>query len=120
MLIVFGGLPGTGKTTLSRLVAQDLSATWLRIDVIEVAMWRSGIAREEPTGLAAYVVANALADAQLGLGATVVIDAVNPVEEALGLGATWPRAMEYASASARSCAPTEVSTVAGSRNAIRT
>ena len=36
MLIVFGGLPGTGKTTLSRLVAQDLSATWLRIDVIEV------------------------------------------------------------------------------------
>ena len=44
MLIVFGGLPGTGKTTLSRLVAQDLSATWLRIDVIEVAMWRSGIA----------------------------------------------------------------------------
>jgi predicted kinase len=45
-------------------------------------MWRSGIAREEPTGLAAYVVASALADGQLGLGATVVVDAVNPVEEA--------------------------------------
>jgi len=82
MLIVFGGLPATGKTTLSRLVAQDLPATWLRIDMIEAAMWRSGIAREEPTGLAAYVVANALADAQLSLGATVVVDAVNPVEEA--------------------------------------
>jgi len=82
MLIVFGGLPATGKTTLSRLVAQDLPATWLRIDMIEAAMWQSGIAREEPTGLAAYVVANALADAQLSLGATVVVDAVNPVEEA--------------------------------------
>ena len=67
---------------MSRLVAQDLPATWLRIDLIEAAMWRSGIAREEPTGLAAYVVANALADAQLSLGATVVVDAVNPVEEA--------------------------------------
>lgn len=82
MLIVFGGLPATGKTTVSRLVAQDLQATWLRIDMIEAAMWRSGIARHEPTGLAAYVVANALADAQLSLGANVVVDAVNPVEEA--------------------------------------
>jgi len=82
VLIVFGGLPATGKTTLSRLIAQDLSATWLRIDMIEAAMWRSGIAREEPTGLAAYVVANALVDAQLNLGATVVVDAVNPVEQA--------------------------------------
>src|SRR5262245_51752649 len=82
VLIVFGGLPATGKTTLSRLVAQDLSATCLRIDMIEAAMWRSGIAPEQPTGLAAYVVANALADAQLSLGGTVVVDAVNPVEEA--------------------------------------
>jgi predicted kinase len=82
VLIVFGGLPATGKTTLSRLVAQDLSATWLRIDAIEAAMLRSGIAREEPTGLAAYVVANVIAGAQLSLRTTVVVDAVNPVEEA--------------------------------------
>jgi predicted kinase len=78
----FRRLASNRQTTLSRLVAQDLPATWLRIDMIEAAMWRSGIAREEPTGLAAYVVANALADAQLSLGATVVVDAVNPVEEA--------------------------------------
>ncbi len=35
MLIVFGGLPGTGKTTLARAFAQRRRATYLRIDTIE-------------------------------------------------------------------------------------
>lgn len=82
MLIVFGGMPGAGKTTLSRAVAQRLGAAWLRIDAIEAAMWQAGIEREQPTGLSAYVVAHAVADAQLDLGASVVVDAVNPVAEA--------------------------------------
>jgi predicted kinase len=81
MLIVFGGLPGTGKSTLSRELARRLGAAWLRIDAIEAAMWRAGFAPAE-TGLAAYVLAHAIADAQLGLGLTVVADAVNPVEAA--------------------------------------
>jgi predicted kinase len=38
MLIVFGGLPGTGKTTLARAFAQRRRATYLRIDTIEQAL----------------------------------------------------------------------------------
>jgi predicted kinase len=60
----------------------QLGAAWLRIDAIEAAMWRAGIEREQPTGLAAYVVAHAVAEAHLDLGSTVVVDAVNPVAEA--------------------------------------
>lgn len=82
MLIVFSGLPGSGKTTLSRPVAAALGATWLRVDAIESAMWRAGVDSAQPTGYAAYVVAYALADAHLGMGATVVVDAVNAVEPA--------------------------------------
>lgn len=82
MLVVFGGLPGVGKTRLSRPLARRIGATLLRVDALEAAMWRAGIGRDQPTGLAAYVVANALADAQLGLGLPVVVDAVNPVEQA--------------------------------------
>lgn len=82
MLVVFGGLPGTGKTTLAQRVAARLQATYVRIDAIEAALWRAGIPRGEPTGLAAYVAAEAVAEGSLGAGATVVVDAVNPVEAA--------------------------------------
>jgi predicted kinase len=82
MLIVFGGLPGTGKTTLSRALAQELHAAWLRVDLIEAATWRAGVAQDQPTGLAAYSVAFALAEVHLDMGTPAVVDAVNPVDEA--------------------------------------
>ena len=45
-------------------------------------MWEAGIPRDQPTGLAAYLVARAGANACLRAGADVVIDACNPVEPA--------------------------------------
>ncbi len=44
-------------------------------------MWRSGLA-EAQTGIAAYHIAETLADENLRLGHSVIIDAVNPVEAA--------------------------------------
>lgn len=82
MLIVFGGRPGSGKTTLSRAIAQELHAIWLRVDLIEAATWRAGVAQDQPTGLAAYSVAFALAEVHLLMGTPTVVDAVNPVEAA--------------------------------------
>jgi predicted kinase len=81
-LVVFGGLPGTGKTTVAREVAARLRGAFVRVDELEAAMWRSGIGREQPTGLAAYVVAEAVAEGCLRAGTPVIVDAVNPVEEA--------------------------------------
>jgi predicted kinase len=81
-LVVFGGLPGTGKTTVARAVAVRLRGAFVRVDEVEAAMWRAGIGREQPTGLAAYVVAEAVAEGCLRAGTPVIVDAVNPVEEA--------------------------------------
>jgi predicted kinase len=78
MLIVFSGLPGTGKSTLARALAEQLRATWLRIDSIEQALRDEGLAA---VGTAGYRVANALAEANLGLGLRVIADGVNPVAE---------------------------------------
>ncbi len=78
MLIVFGGLPGTGKSTIARQLAERRAAVYLRIDTIEQAIRDAGVLAGE-VGPAGYVVANALAEANLAIGRTVVTDAVNPI-----------------------------------------
>ncbi|MGW5653817.1 AAA family ATPase [Streptomyces humi] len=78
MLIVIGGLPGTGKTTLARLLAARIGAVHLRIDTIEQAIVRSGLARH-PVGPAGYVIGYALAGEHLQQGLTVIAESVNPL-----------------------------------------
>ena len=78
------GLPGSGKSTVAGELARALRCTLLSVDPIEAALWRSGIDRAQPTGLAAYVVAEDLAREQLLVGNDVLVDAVNDVEEARG------------------------------------
>lgn len=45
MLIIFGGLPGSGKTSISRHLADKLKAVYLRIDSIENAINNSALSR---------------------------------------------------------------------------
>jgi len=75
MLIVFGGLPGAGKTTIARELARQLGAVYLRIDSIEQAIRESGKSVHDE----GYRVAYALAADNLALGRTVVADSVNPL-----------------------------------------
>ncbi|MEJ8642148.1 ATP-binding protein [Streptomyces sp. MS1.HAVA.3] len=82
MLIAMAGLPGAGQSSVAEALGRELAAPVVSVDPIEAAMWRAGVARGQPTGLAAYVVAEAVADGVLALGQTVIIDAVNAVEEA--------------------------------------
>jgi predicted kinase len=77
LLVVFAGLPGTGKTTIARQVADRLASTLLRVDSIETAVARAGMAVDDsPVG---YAVAHAVAADQLVSGRPVVVDAVNSV-----------------------------------------
>jgi len=78
MLIVFAGLPGTGKSTIARRLAARVSAVYLRIDTIEEALARSTLAIR-PAEDAGYVAAYALAADNLANGLVVVADCVNPI-----------------------------------------
>ncbi|MCI4346789.1 MAG: AAA family ATPase [Thermoplasmata archaeon] len=82
LLLVFAGLPGTGKSTLARAMAVQLGAVWLRVDTLEAAMLKAGLPQSFETGLAAYVAAQDTAIENLELGRGVVVDAVNGVAEA--------------------------------------
>jgi predicted kinase len=43
-LYILGGLPGTGKSTLSQSLARHLRAVWLRIDTLEQSLRNQGLA----------------------------------------------------------------------------
>lgn len=80
LLVVFAGLPGSGKSVLAQGVADAIGATYLRIDTIESAIVSTLMPyRDNPVG---YVVAEWVAADQLTAGRDVVADAVNGVSAA--------------------------------------
>lgn len=78
MLIALSGLPGTGKTTIARLLARRLLAVHVRVDTIEQALVRLGA--PVPLGPEGYLIAYGIASDNLRLGHCVVADCVNAAQ----------------------------------------
>ena len=78
VLVVIGGLPASGKSTMASALARRIKVPYLRVDRIEQAIvdWSD---LEHPVGPAGYAVAHSLAAEQLQLGLDVVVECVNPV-----------------------------------------
>jgi predicted kinase len=87
-LILFSGLPGCGKTTLARQVATALHAPLLAKDRVQRVL-RDHVPGAAPVD--GYRLLIDLADEQLSLGVSVVLDAVFPLagfrEEARAIAA---------------------------------
>ena len=79
MLIIFGGLPGAGKTMIAKELARQLGAVYLRIDSIEQALRDSALITEAVHD-AGYCVGYAVAEDNLRLGRMVIADSVNPLK----------------------------------------
>jgi len=79
-LIILGGLPGVGKSTIARELCSKIDAQWIRIDTIEHSLMQSGLLREE-IGPLGYDIAQAIAKDNLICGQSIVADSVNPVSE---------------------------------------
>jgi predicted kinase len=76
-LFIFAGLPGTGKSALSKRLAQKVNAVHLRIDTIEQALRDLCHLEVEGEG---YRLAYRIAADNLLLGTNVVADSCNPIE----------------------------------------
>jgi predicted kinase len=77
-LVVIGGLPGTGKSTIAVSVARHLTAAYIRVDTIEQALVSSGELTAAPVAVG-YHLGCALAADQLRVGTSVVAECVNPL-----------------------------------------
>jgi predicted kinase len=78
VLVVVGGLPATGKSTIARILAEQTKTSYLRVDRIEqtIVAW-SALSR--PVGPVGYAVAYELAQEQLQLRLDVIVECVNPI-----------------------------------------
>ena len=76
-LIVLAGLPGCGKSSIARALAEETRGIWLRIDSIEQAIRDSGVAQGSLDD-AGYRAGYAVAEDNLRLGRDVIADSVNP------------------------------------------
>ena len=76
------GLPGTGKSTIAAKIRERLGYPLVSVDQIESAVLSAGIDSDQPTGLAAYLVAETLAGNVLESDRSIIVDAVNAVNPA--------------------------------------
>lgn len=82
VLVVLAGLPGTGKTTIGRLLARRLRAAYLRTDVIAGPMLLEGLTVDSSeAGRVAYGIACEVATENLRAGVPVVVDGVHATHE---------------------------------------
>ncbi|MDO4771388.1 DUF3781 domain-containing protein [Porphyromonas sp.] len=77
ILFIFSGLPAVGKSTLSKFVAKEFRAFYLRIDTIEQGLRDLCRISIEGEG---YRLAYRIASDNLQLGNNVVTDSCNPIE----------------------------------------
>jgi predicted kinase len=78
VLIIIGGLPATGKSTLAKALGAELDAVHLRIDTIEQAIVHCGFGTQ-PLGPVGYDIGYALAADFLRQGVSVIAESVNPL-----------------------------------------
>jgi predicted kinase len=77
ILYLFSGLPGSGKTTLSKNIAKQVNAVYLRVDTIEQALRDFCSINVRGEG---YCLSYKIASDNLRLGMSVVSDCCNPIE----------------------------------------
>lgn len=93
-LIVFSGLPGTGKSALAERVGRELCIPVFAKDWLEATLLRCEVTptkREKPLGSAGYHLLTILAERQLMLGQSVILDSVASTKS---IRTTWKELAE--------------------------
>jgi predicted kinase len=79
-LVIVTGLPGAGKSTFAEYAGRLLLCPVFSKDWLEASLWRSGIGREANSGWAAYDLLTTLAENQLRIMQSAILDSVATFE----------------------------------------
>ena len=82
-LIIFSGLPGTGKSTLAETVGRQLGIPVLAKDWLEAVLLRNALQpapNGKSLGYVGYELLTVLAERQLMLGQSVILDSVASIQ----------------------------------------
>ena len=93
-MIIFAGLPGTGKSALAEILGATLGIPVFAKDWLEATLLRSGlkpVTEERSLGSAGYELLTVLAERQLMLGQSVILDSVAGTRSIRG---TWRQLSE--------------------------
>lgn len=93
-LVVFSGLPGTGKSTLAEVLGRHLSIPVFAKDWLEATLLRCELVAsnpEKPLGSAGYQLLTTLAERQLMLRQSVILDSVASTQS---IRTAWKRLCE--------------------------
>ena len=88
-MVVFSGLPGTGKSALAEAVGRELGTPVFAKDWLEATLVRCELTpanKNKPLGSAGYQLLTTLAERQLMLGQSVILDSVASTES---IRSTW-------------------------------
>lgn len=81
VLVLLGGLPATGKSTVASELNHTGAFSYVRIDSIEQALRASGETGPDGVVVAGYIVGCVVAGDLLGGGNDVLVECVNPIEK---------------------------------------
>jgi predicted kinase len=81
MLVVVGGLPGAGKSSLADAIANRLGVPVFNKDQIEASLWRSGITADLNSWQGAEDLLGPLAGEQLRRNQSAILDTVARTQE---------------------------------------
>jgi len=82
-LIIFSGLPGTGKSTLAEALGRQFNIPVFAKDWLEAVLLRNGLqpdANGKSLGYVGYELLTVLAERQLMLGQSVILDSVASIQ----------------------------------------
>lgn len=87
MIIVIGGIPGTGKSTLAEALSSSLNLPLYAKDILEAAVVRRGLATSQTLSGVGYELMSTLAEQQVWFGNKVIVDFIASRQR---IEAEWP------------------------------